>query len=121
MSLTHAVTVQALLQFALPLGTTLVSGSESARISWSVTIRAQPPALPDVSSGDMVLLAMGMLRAYNSRITLAEVIESLASAGSVTPQASPPCRPILPTVVTFSSALPLPARLLHSPIQPTKP
>ncbi len=81
MSLTHAVTVQALLQFALPLGTTLVSGSESARISWSVTIRAQPPALPDVSSGDMVLLAMGMLRAYNSRITLAEVIESLAGAG----------------------------------------
>ena len=81
MSTNHSVTVQALMQFALPLGTTLVTGTAATKISWSVTIRAQPPALPDVASGELVLLSMGMLRAYNSRITLAEVIESLANAG----------------------------------------
>lgn len=81
MSTNHAVTVQALMQFALPLGTTLVTGPASTPISWSVTIRAQPPALPDVASGEMVLLSMEMLRAYSSRITLSEVIDSLADAG----------------------------------------
>lgn len=77
----HSVTVQALMQFALPLGTTLVTGSEMARINWSVTIRAQPPALPDLARGELVLLSMEMLRAYNPRITLVEVIDSLANAG----------------------------------------
>ena len=81
MSANHSVTVQALMQFALPLGTTLVTGTEDARISWSVTIRAQPPALPDVSGGELVLLSMEMLRTYNRRIKLVEVIESLANAG----------------------------------------
>ncbi len=81
MSTSHTVSVQALMQFALPLGTTLVTGNAAARINWSVTIRAQPPALPDISSGEMVLLSMSMLRAYNRRISLAEVIESLANEG----------------------------------------
>ena len=81
MSTKHSVTVQALMQFALPLGTTLITGTATTRISWSVTIRAQPPALPDVVSGELVLLSMDMLHAYNSRITLVEVIESLAAAG----------------------------------------
>lgn len=81
MSTSHTVSVQALMQFALPLGTTLVTGNAAARINWSVTIRAQPPALPDISSGEMVLLSMSMLRPYNRRISLAEVIESLANEG----------------------------------------
>lgn len=81
MSTKQTVTVQALMQFALPLGTTLVTGTAATRISWSVTIRAQPPALPDVVSGELVLLSMDMLHAYNRRITLVEVIESLAAAG----------------------------------------
>ena len=44
----NTTTLQALLQFALPLGTSLVAGLPDISINWSVTVRAQPPAFPDV-------------------------------------------------------------------------
>jgi PucR family transcriptional regulator, purine catabolism regulatory protein len=81
MTTNNAVTLQSLLQFALPLGTTLVVGSADTSISWAVTIRAQPPAFPEIYGGELALLSMDLLRSYNSRITLSEVISSLADVG----------------------------------------
>jgi len=77
----NTASLQAVLQFALPLGTTLVSGSPETQITWAVTVRAQPPAFPDVYGGELALVSMDVLRSYDSRITLAEVIQSLAGVG----------------------------------------
>lgn len=74
-------TIQALLQFALPLGTALLSGSADTTIKWAITVRAQPPAFPEIYGGELALLSMDLLRAYNSRLTLDEVINSLADVG----------------------------------------
>lgn len=81
MSENNAATLQALLQFALPLGTTLVAGSPDTSINWAVTVRAQPPAFPDISGGEMALVSMDVLRSYDNRITLADVVGSLAEVG----------------------------------------
>jgi PucR family transcriptional regulator, purine catabolism regulatory protein len=77
----NTVTLQALLQFALPLGTTLVSGSAETTINWAITVRAQPPAFPEIYGGELALLSLDILRSYSNRITLAEVVQSLADAG----------------------------------------
>ncbi len=77
----NAVTIQALLRFALPLGTALLAGSADTVINWAITVRAQPPAFPEVYGGELALLSMELLRAYNSRLTLDEVITSLADVG----------------------------------------
>lgn len=84
----NTTTIQALLQFALPLGTSLASGSPETAINWAVTVRAQPPAFPDIYGGELALVSMEVLRGYNSRLTLAEVVESLAQVG-VSAVASP--------------------------------
>jgi PucR family transcriptional regulator, purine catabolism regulatory protein len=74
-------TLQALLQFALPLGTTLATGSAETTINWAVTVRAQPPAFPDIYGGELALVSMDVLKSYNSRMTLGEVVQSLAQVG----------------------------------------
>jgi purine catabolism regulator len=81
MSENNTTTLQALLQFALPLGTKLASGSPDISINWAVTVQAQPPAFPDIYGGELALVSMDVLRSYNSRITLAEVVQSLAAVG----------------------------------------
>jgi len=77
----NTTTLQSLLQFALPLGTTLAAGSPEMNINWSVTVRAQPPAFPDVYGGELALVSMDVLRSYNSRLTLGEVVQGLAQVG----------------------------------------
>jgi PucR family transcriptional regulator, purine catabolism regulatory protein len=77
----NTATIQALLRFALPLGTTLATGDPETPISWAATVRAQPPAFPDIYGGELALVSMDVLRGYDARITLAEVVESLAGAG----------------------------------------
>ncbi len=77
----NTVTIQALLQFALPLGTTLLTGSADTTINWALTVRAQPPAFPEIYGGELALISLEILRSYSNRITLAEVIQSLADAG----------------------------------------
>ncbi len=77
----NTATLQALLQFALPLGTTLLNGSADTAISWAVTVRAQPPAFPELYGGELALVSIDILRGYDSRITLAEVIQHIAEAG----------------------------------------
>jgi PucR family transcriptional regulator, purine catabolism regulatory protein len=81
MSDNNTTTLQALLQFALPLGTTLAAGSADTAINWAVTVRAQPPAFPDIYGGELALISMDVLKSYNSRMTLGEVLQSLAQAG----------------------------------------
>lgn len=77
----QTTTLQALLQFALPLGTTLVAGSPDVTINWAVTVRAQPPAFPDIYGGELALVSMDVLKSYDSRITLADVVQNLAQVG----------------------------------------
>jgi len=77
----NSATLQALLQYALPLGSTLLAGSPEMTIQWAVTIRAQPPAFPDIDGGELALVSMDIVRGYDSRITLAEVVTNLADAG----------------------------------------
>lgn len=77
----NSVSIQALLQFALPLGTVMVSGAPEQVVSYGVMIRAQPPAFPELYGGELALVSMELLRSYDSRITLGEVIRSLAQAG----------------------------------------
>lgn len=77
----NTTTIQALLQFALPLGTTLTTGAEETPINWAVTVRAQPPAFPEINGGELALVSMDVLRSYDARITLAEVVQSLAEVG----------------------------------------
>jgi PucR family transcriptional regulator, purine catabolism regulatory protein len=79
----QSATIQALLQFALPLGTTLITGSADTTINWAVNIRAQPPAFPDIHGGELALVSMEVLRAYDSRIKLAEVVQGLAEVGVI--------------------------------------
>jgi PucR family transcriptional regulator, purine catabolism regulatory protein len=81
MSENHSATIQALLQFALPLGTQLVAGAPEMLITWSVMVQAQPPAFPDVYGGELALVSMDVLRSYDSRITLSEVVRGLAGVG----------------------------------------
>ncbi len=77
----NTATLQALLQFALPLGTSLMTGSADHLIGWAVTVRAQPPAFPDIYGGELALVAMDVLRSFDNRITLGEVVQSLAEVG----------------------------------------
>ncbi len=81
MSENHSATIQALLQFALPLGTQLLAGAPETTVTWAVTVQSQPPAFPDVYGGELALVSMDVLRSYDSRITLAEVVRGLAGAG----------------------------------------
>lgn len=81
MSENHSATIQALLQFALPLGTQLLAGTPETVVTWSVMVQAQPPAFPDVYGGELALVSMDVLRSYDSRITLSDVIRGLAGVG----------------------------------------
>lgn len=77
----NTATLQALLRFALPLGTNLTTGEPDTEVTWAVTVRAQPPAFPDIYGGELALLSMEVLRSFDSRITLSAVVQSLAEAG----------------------------------------
>jgi hypothetical protein len=77
----NSATINALLQYALPIDATLVTGSPETAISWAVTVRAKPPAFPDISGGELALVSMDVLRSYDSRITFADVVEGLAEVG----------------------------------------
>ena len=81
MSDKNTVSIRALLRYSLPLGASLVAGDAETRVNWSVTIRAQPPAFPDIYGGELALVSMDVLRSFDSRLTLASVIDQLAEFG----------------------------------------
>lgn len=78
----NTANLQALLRFALPLGTHLAAGEADTEINWAVMVRAQPPALPDIYGGELALLSMDILRSFDSRIKLSDVLSSLAEIGA---------------------------------------
>jgi PucR family transcriptional regulator, purine catabolism regulatory protein len=77
----NSATLQALLRFALPLGTSLITGEPNTTVDWSVTVRAQPPDVPTIYGGELALVSMSILGSYDNRITAAGVIANLADAG----------------------------------------
>ncbi|MDZ4768967.1 MAG: helix-turn-helix domain-containing protein [Chloroflexota bacterium] len=77
----NSASLQALLQYALPFGTQLMAGNPDAVITWSLMVQVQPPAFPDVYGGELALVSLDVLRSYDSRLTLADVVRQLASAG----------------------------------------
>ncbi len=74
----NTASLSELLQFALPIGTTLLSGSPDAEINWAITVRARPPAFPDIYGGEFALVSMELLHGYDSRMKLVDVVDSLA-------------------------------------------
>lgn len=74
----QTATLRALLQFALPLGSHVVLGHPDVPVTWSVTVRAQPPAFPEIYGGELALVSMQLLHSYDSRMTLATVLSKLA-------------------------------------------
>ena len=74
----NTATLQSILRYALPLGSSLVVGDPETCITWAVNIRAQPPAFPDIYGGELALVSMTLLKSYDTRITVSEVIEALA-------------------------------------------
>lgn len=82
MSDKNTVTLQSLIRFALPLGSSLVSGDPGSMVTWAITVRAQPPAFPEIYGGELALVSMQVLRSVDSRLTLDSVIENLAQLGA---------------------------------------
>ncbi|MGB1286556.1 MAG: hypothetical protein ACPG7F_08490, partial [Aggregatilineales bacterium] len=77
----NSASLQALLRFALPLGTALVTGDPDLEINWAVNVRAQPPAFTDIYGGELALISMDVLRTYDSHISLGQVLKALSQSG----------------------------------------
>ena len=78
MSDKNVASLQSLLRYCLPLGASIVAGDPETEVNWSVTIRAQPPVFPEIYGGELALLSMDVLRSFDSRLTLANVLRQLA-------------------------------------------
>ena len=81
MSDKNAATIQSLLRYSLPMGASIVAGDPDTLVNWSVTIRAQPPVLPDIYGGELALVSMDVLRSFDSRLRLEGVLRQLAEFG----------------------------------------
>jgi len=81
MSDKNIASIQSLLRYSLPLGASIVAGDPETNVNWSITIRAQPPAFPDIYGGELALVSMDVLRSFDSRLTLASVARQLAEFG----------------------------------------
>ena len=78
MSDKNVASLQSLLRYSLPLGANIMAGDPETTVNWSVTIRAQPPAFPDIYGGELALVSMDVLRSFDNRLTLASVLRQLA-------------------------------------------
>ena len=81
MSDKNTASIQALLRYSLPLGSSIVAGDPETSVNWSVIIRAQPPVFPDIYGGELALVSMDVLRSFDKRLTLAGVVRQLADFG----------------------------------------
>ncbi len=81
MSDNNSVSIQSLLRYSLPLGASIAAGDPDTEVNWAVTIRAQPPAFPDIYGGELALVSMDVLRSFDNRLTLAVVLRQLAEFG----------------------------------------
>ena len=81
MSDKNTASIQSLLRYSLPLGASIVAGDPETQVNWSITIRAQPPVFPDIYGGELALVSMDVLRSFDNRLTLANVLRQLADIG----------------------------------------
>ncbi len=73
----NSVPLQLLLRAALPPESRVIAGSTDVTVSWAVSLRAQPSALTELYGGELVLVQMDLLRSFESRLTVTEVVMRL--------------------------------------------
>lgn len=78
-----AVTVEDLLQLALPPGTVVVAGSSGLQrdVVWARSLRPRPPAFESLEGGELALLSSAHLSLVPGSLTLANVVTRLARVG----------------------------------------
>lgn len=76
------ITVRDVMRLALPPGTAVSSGASglSHQVTWVVTPRATPPVFSNLRGGELALVSLAAVRALDDRMTLADLVERLASA-----------------------------------------
>ena len=78
----NTVSLQYLMRAALPPETRLIAGPPDAQINWAVMLRAQSPAVTEMYGGELALVQLDLLRSFESRLTVTEVVQRLAEAKS---------------------------------------
>src|SRR5690606_26834682 len=75
------ITVQDVLNGALPAGTRVVAGADQLgrEVTWATRLRSAPPAFEHLSGGEIVLLPPHVLEELDERLTLADAINQLAT------------------------------------------
>ncbi len=76
----NSVSLQLLLRAALPVEARVVAGSPDIPVTWAVSLRAQPSALTELYGGELVMVQMDLLRSFESRLTVTEVVLRLVEA-----------------------------------------
>jgi purine catabolism regulator len=76
----NTVSLQYLMRAALPPETRLIAGPPDAQINWAVMLRAQSPAVTEMYGGELALVQLDLLRSFESRLTVTEVVQRLAEA-----------------------------------------
>ena len=76
-------TLRQLLRLALPVGTQIVAGANTAErpITWVHALHTRPPAFPDLRAGEMALLSLDALRLLSDKLTLVGLIRELGALG----------------------------------------
>src|SRR5215216_6248704 len=74
------ISVQDLIDQALPKGTSVVAGESGLRgeVSWATRPRPSPPTFDHLSGGELVLLTAKVLQNLDERMTLEAAIKQLA-------------------------------------------
>lgn len=77
------ITVQDVLNEALPTGTRVVAGADQLHheVTWATRLRSAPPAFEHLSGGEVVLVPPHVLGELDERLTLADAIQQLAAFG----------------------------------------
>lgn len=76
----NTVSLQYLMRAALPPETRLIAGPPDTQINWAVMLRAQSPAVTEMYGGELALVQLDLLRSFESRLTVTEVVQRLAEA-----------------------------------------
>ncbi|MBK8134917.1 MAG: helix-turn-helix domain-containing protein [Chloroflexi bacterium] len=76
----NTVSLQYLMRSALPPEARLVAGPPDVQINWAVMLRAQPPAATELYGGEIALAQLDLLRSFESRLTVTEIVQRLADA-----------------------------------------
>jgi purine catabolism regulator len=77
------ITVEDVIQLALPAGTTVAAGRAGLgrEVTWATRIRSSPPAFGHLTGGELVLLPVSILSELDERLGLDEAIPRLAELG----------------------------------------